>query len=566
MTLVQIVRSRHFIPLLLGLTLLLSLWPPLVQALFESDFMSLGHCYFWRPNLVTLHVVSDSLIALAYFTIPFTLLYLVRRRKDLPFNWMFLSFGAFIVACGATHVMEVWTVWIPFYWLSGLIKAITAVTSIVTAIALVKLVPSALRLPSVRDLEEAKRKLELEIVERKHAEIRLKNAHDELEKRVHERTTQLAEANDELRRASRLKDQFLAMLSHELRTPLTAIYGWIHLLQQGSLDQKKTTTALEVISRNVKAQTQLVDDLLQVSRIITGNLKIAPEWTSGVAIVRSCVESIRPAAQNKEIEISESLDVSVDPIYVDSARLQQVLWNLLSNAVKFTPARGRIRVEFGRFDTNVRIAVSDTGEGIDPTFLPQVFDRFVQADPSPTRKYGGMGLGLSIVRHIVEIHGGRVTAQSEGRGRGSTFIVHLPTPAKPPQLRVATMPKVGANALCGLHVMLVEDDLDSREVIAEILENYGASVLRAASATEALTALLGFEPDVLISDIAMPEMDGYALMSSIKEQHPHLPIVALSAYSTVHDRDRARNAGFQAHLSKPIDAHDLITTVMSVVG
>jgi CheY-like chemotaxis protein len=381
---------------------------------------------------------------------------------------------------------------------------------------------------------------------------------------VDQRTVQLAEANEGLQRASRLKDQFLAMLSHELRTPLTAIYGWVYLLQSKPLDKETVNKGLDVISRNVKAQTQLVDDLLNVSRIITGNLRIVPEWTSGVAAIHGALDSMKPAIQNKKLNIVEKLDASIDPIFVDPARLQQVLWNVLSNAVKFTPAGGSITVEFGRFKNNVRFSITDSGEGIEANFLPHVFDRFSQADTSTTRKHGGLGLGLSIVRHIVELHGGKATVYSEGKDKGSTFILDFPVGAMRP-IASAQEAKAHERALSGLKIVLVEDDQDSREVIAETLANFGAVVVQAAHASEALTIIVQLDPDILISDIAMPQIDGYELVSRVKSRYPHLPAVALTAFATADDKKKALAAGFQAHVTKPVDALELVEVLAAVV-
>ena len=282
-----------------------------------------------------------------------------------------------------------------------------------------------------RDLTERKlseETLRVELIERRNAEAELRLARAELERRVEERTAALAHANEELQNASRMKDQFLAMLSHELRTPLTSVYGWVSMLRGGKVDPGKIDMALEVIERNAKAQIQLVDDLLNVSRVITGNLKISPQWIDPLSIVHAAVDSIRPAANAKGINLVVQAD-SEESILADPDRLQQVLWNLLSNAVKFTGKDGIIKIQIGRTASKIEIRISDTGEGIDPAFLPFAFDVFTQSDSSATRTHGGLGLGLSIVRHIVELHGGTVIAQSEGKGRGTTFKVLLPIPA-----------------------------------------------------------------------------------------------------------------------------------------
>jgi PAS domain S-box-containing protein len=362
--------------------------------------------------------------------------------------------------------------------------------------------------------------------------------------------------------ANRTKDEFLATLSHELRTPLTAIYGWVEILKHSELDDKKITRALEVIDRNVKAQTQLVDDLLNVSRIITGNLKMEMDSIDPLPVARSAIESLRPAIEAKSIELVTHLDENVGAIFADPARWQQVLWNLFTNALKFTPKGGQIRVDFGRVGSWVQLTVTDTGEGIDPAFLPYVFERFTQADSTSTRRHGGLGLGLAIVRHIVELHGGKIMVYSEGRDKGSTFIVQLPVPAVHQPQRHA--PGVTSTTdLTGLRVMLVEDDDDTREVVAATLDRYGASVIEAASAAEALRLLLKEIPDVLVTDIGMPGMDGYELLSKIRSEYRQyvIPAVALTAFASPEDRQKALQAGFRAHISKPITTEELIAAI-----
>jgi signal transduction histidine kinase/CheY-like chemotaxis protein len=561
------IRPRRIMMAFGATALLLLAWRPIASKLLEYEpFMSHGNCYMWRPNLIALHVISDSLITIAYFTIPFTLLRLVRKRKDLPFHWIFLAFGVFIVACGLTHLMEIWTVWRPVYWLSGAVKAVTAMASIVTAVALVKLVPVILMIPGVDDLKIAKEELEREVAERKQTQTRLQQARDDLERRVEERTTDLAGVNAELQRANTLKDQFLAMLSHELRTPLTALYGWIYMLRNDDVDEKTRTRALEVMDRNIKVQTRLVDDLLNVSRIITGKLTIEPAWVDPVRILDTSIESIQTAAGAKAIRIEKRIGPNVGPIYADPARLQQVLWNLLTNAVKFVPRSGQITLMLSRSGSWIEMTVTDNGKGIEPEFLPRVFERFSQADVSTTRTHGGLGLGLSIARYLVELHGGTIEASSAGRDQGATFIIRLPVPPFPSE-KVVT-PSGERLAIVGVRVMVVEDDVDTRNMIVEALERHGASVLQASSGTEALTAITENNPDILISDIGMPEMDGYDLLTRIRVAElglQNLPAIALSAYASVEDKEKARHAGFTAHLSKPVSVADLVYCIAKIV-
>jgi PAS domain S-box-containing protein len=332
-------------------------------------------------------------------------------------------------------------------------------------------------------------KVTRDLTERRAAEESLRAERVELQERVEDRTAALAtanlaladankelvRANAELERASRMKDQFLAVLSHELRTPLTSVYGWLSLLQAGKVEQSKVMNVLQVIERNVKAQTQLVDDLLNVSRIITGNLRIAPQWIDPLSVVRAAVDCIRPAAMAKNINIAVEAGDS-EPIFADPDRLQQVIWNLLTNAVKFTGKGGEVKVEVARVASKIQISVGDTGQGIAPEFVPHVFERFSQADTSTTRKVGGLGLGLSIVRHIVEMHGGTVSARSEGLGRGTTMIIQFPIPAIR-QREKSSVLHDEAPSLEGLKVMVVEDEADTREMLEEALQSYGASVL-----------------------------------------------------------------------------------------
>jgi len=418
-------------------------------------------------------------------------------------------------------------------------------------------------------------KVTRDLTERRTAEEALRAERSELEKRVQDRTTDLAEANKnlaranhELEQASRMKDEFLAVLSHELRTPLTAIYGWLSLLQAGKIDQTRLMEVLRIIERNVRAQSQLVDDLLNVSRIIRGNLKIVPQWIDAMTVIRLAVESVRPAAMAKEIRIIIEGPES-EPIFADPDRLQQVIWNLLTNGVKFTGKRGEIRVTAARMSSGVQIRVSDTGQGIDPEFLPYIFDRFSQADSSTTRKFGGLGLGLSIVRHIMELHGGRVSATSAGVGQGTTMTLQLPVPAILSPGESAAR-KANAPSLSGLKVMIVEDEVNTREMLREALQSYGAAVIVAESAAQALKEIISEKPDLLLSDIGLPNIDGYELLSRIRSEIPpelrNIPAVALSAFAGSEHREKSRLAGYLAHISKPVAVSDLISVLAKVAA
>src|SRR5437867_7981443 len=374
---------------------------------------------------------------------------------------------------------------------------------------------------------------------------------------------ELANANEQLGKANRMKDEFLATLSHELRTPLTAIYGWVSLLESGKFGQDKLQTAINVISRSVKAQTQLVDDLLNVSQIVTGKMQIRPDWIDIPDVISAAVDSVRPAAAAKAIDIV--VHTINEKAFADAERLQQVMWNLLTNAIKFSEKSGQIQVECGRVGSKIQISVSDTGEGIAAEFIPFLFERFTQADSSRTRRHGGLGLGLAIVRHIVESHGGVVFAHSEGRGKGATFIIQLPVPAVEP--REKPVGPVAEVSLQGVKVMLIEDEPDTRDIIFEALTQFGAAVRCASSAAEALAQLTEDTPDVLVSDIGMAGMDGYQMLETIRsEKHiPHgLPAVALTAYAGEEEKKRSFGAGYQVHLAKPVAVQELVRIIASL--
>ena len=376
--------------------------------------------------------------------------------------------------------------------------------------------------------------------------------------------------------ANRLKDEFLATLSHELRTPLTAILGWTRLLSGGNLDAPTAARALEIIERNAEAQQQLIEEVLDVSRIITGKLRLDARPVELSPVVEAAVDAIRPAAQAKNIELSIGAGPEAGFVYADPTRLQQVIWNLLTNAIKFTPKEGKVEVRLERANSNVCIRVSDNGVGIAPDFLPHVFDRFRQADSSTARYYSGLGLGLAVVRHLVEQHGGSVSAESEGVNRGSTFIIELPVSALKLDADGVAQIKTGerqhirrgdiTRSLQGMRVLVVEDQEDARELLSALFRLHGAEVVSFGSAVEALSALRRERPDVLVSDIGMPGEDGYWLIKEVRLLGDDLPAVALTAYASEADRERALAAGFQAHVSKPIDPAALISTVAEAAG
>ncbi|MDB5296399.1 MAG: Chemotaxis protein methyltransferase CheR [Phycisphaerales bacterium] len=371
-------------------------------------------------------------------------------------------------------------------------------------------------------------------------------------------------ARSDAERASRLKDDFLTTLSHELRTPLNAILGWAQLLGRGVIPPGEVPQAVEVIERNAKLQAQLVDDLLDMSRITSGKLRLEPRETDVCGVVRAAVAACRPAATAKRVELAGPDGGPAEPVWGDPARLQQVVWNLLTNAVKFTPAGGRVTVGVERVDGHVRVAVTDSGQGIDPAFLPHVFDRFRQQDGSTSRRHGGLGVGLSIVRHLVELHGGTVSADSAGPGRGSTFAVALPAADG----GAGPTPDLSPPSFAGLQVLVVDDEADAREYVCRVLEDCGAEVLMAAGAAAALDLLTRHRPDVLLSDIGMPGQDGYDLIRQIRALPAAAggatPAVAVTAYARPEDRQKALDSGFQTHLTKPVDPARLLAVVAAV--
>jgi PAS domain S-box-containing protein len=381
-------------------------------------------------------------------------------------------------------------------------------------------------------------------------------------------------ARAEAERVSRMKDEFLATLSHELRTPLSAILGWAQLLNRGTPEPGDLSEGLATIERNARVQTQLIEDLLDMSRIISGKLRMDVQTVDPRGFVRAAMETVRPAAEVKGIKLRQVAWDEGTLITGDPSRLQQVIWNLLSNAIKFTPAGGVVSVALGKTDSHIEISISDTGPGIAPDFLPHVFERFRQADSSTTRKHGGLGLGLAIVKTLVELHGGTVHAVSGGERKGSTFTVSLPVVGSiQPQPEDSQTPdraprEIPSNnlSLDGIRVLAVDDEPDSRSLIKRILEDRGCKVHTAGSADDAISLLREFRPDVIISDIGMPEVDGYEFLRRLKllRETCKIPTIALTAFARLDDRTRALDAGFLAHVPKPVEPADLVATIASL--
>jgi signal transduction histidine kinase/CheY-like chemotaxis protein len=417
------------------------------------------------------------------------------------------------------------------------------------------------------------------------AAIAMDNAHlyEDARKAAEERLRLLESersARAEAERASELKDEFLATVSHELRTPLGAMLGWTQILQLRPMSPAELHQGLSAIERNARAQTQLIEDLLDMSRITSGTLRLDVQPVYPAAFIEPAVETVRPAAAAKEIRMDSILDPSAGPITGDVSRLQQVVWNLLSNAIKFTPKGGKVQVRLRRVNSHVEVSVADTGIGIAPEFLPHVFERFRQADGSPTRAFGGLGLGLSIVRRLVELHGGSVEAQSDGIGQGACFSVNLPVALLPfstgrgerAQPRASLSPPVAMEVvdLSGVRILVVDDDPDTREMLGRVLTECGADVERAGSSAEALAIIERRSPDLLVSDIGMPDADGYELLRGVRrlerERGGRLPAIALTALARSEDRTRALRAGFLVHIAKPVEPAELVATVASVTG
>ena len=403
----------------------------------------------------------------------------------------------------------------------------------------------------------------------------MKRAHAEAEQAAAEKERLYREA----RESSRLKDEFLANISHELRTPLTAILGWARMLRTGEFNRESTNKAFETIERNARAQAQLIDDLLDVSRIITGKLRIDVRPIAPNSFIEAAIEAVRPAAEAKGVQLQKIMDTGIASVAGDPVRLQQVIWNLLANAIKFTPRGGKVQIRLERVDSHVEIAVSDTGVGIAPEFLPHVFDRFRQADQRTTRQHGGMGLGLAIVRHLVELHGGTVKAESRGEGEGATFTVLLPVApvyevnhesARVHPAARDTLPNYDCpDRLDGLKVLVVDDEPDTREILQFGLGQCGAQVIAASSVAEALAAISAAVPDLLISDIGMPGEDGYDLIKRVRtlpnESGGRVPAIALTAYARTEDRMQALRSGYQMHVPKPVELAELVTVAASLV-
>lgn len=414
---------------------------------------------------------------------------------------------------------------------------------------------------------------------------------DELAKEIRQRQraeeeraqllVQEQKARAEAEKLNRLKDEFLSTVSHELRTPLNAILGWSNILRTNQIDADRMNRALETIERNARSQAQLIDDLLDISRIITGKIRLNVQMVELLPVVEAAIETVRPAADAKNIRLRPVLDPASGPVLGDPERLQQIVWNLLSNAIKFTSKYGRVQICLQRINSHIEIVVADTGQGISAEFIPYVFERFRQADGSISRSSGGLGLGLAIVRQLAELHGGTAHAESPGEGQGATFTVKLPlmaigpTAIEPERVHPAvggSVPFTCSSRLEGLRILIVDDDPDMRDLIAYTLEVCGADVIAVASANDAISVLTESSSpmDILVSDIGMPGEDGYALLRQVRTLEPShvgkIPAIALTAYARTQDRTAALLAGFQSHVAKPVEPTELIAVIANLAG
>lgn len=399
------------------------------------------------------------------------------------------------------------------------------------------------------------------------------------QKRAEQEAVEKQRLYEDAARANEVKDQFLATVSHELRTPLTSILGWAQMLTSGKLNPAMTERAVTTIERNARAQAQIVEDLLDISRIVSGKLRLNVQLFSPNLSVESAIDALRPAALAKSVNLQAVIDPRAGPISGDPERLQQIVWNLLANAVKFTPKGGRVHIALQRDHSNVQIVVTDNGAGIPPDYLPRVFDSFTQVDSSSSRKHGGLGLGLAIVKKLAELHGGTVQAYSDGIGKGASFTVTLPVaplayqhalPAAPRVNKMSLVPQDTVQfGLSGIVILLVEDDEDARGMLASVLGSAHAVVETASSAEDALLLWEGIKPDMIVSDIGMPGMDGYAFIAAIRAREERqglvpTPAVALTAYARVQDRMRALTSGFQMHVAKPVEPAELLTVLSTL--
>ena len=522
--------------------------------LFASpNFMPHGMCYLWQPATLWLNVASDGLIAAAYYAIPVSLYYLVHeRRKEIPFPGVILMFAAFIVLCGTTHLMEIWTVWHPAYRVAGAIKGITGIVSVATMFALFKVIPHAMQLRSPAQLQQE--------VQARTAE--LANLNEELLAQVDARDR----AEAQLRDRDQRKDEFLATLAHELRNPLAPIRHAVKILGAAAATPEQLRWGREVIDRQAHRMALLLDDLLEVSRITRGQLVLKKQRVTLSTLIATAVETVRPLIDSKELMLTvsqppERIDLEADPL-----RLSQAVSNLLTNAAKFTPPGGRINLVVTKSPADIVIAVRDTGIGFEPSLAPHLFDMFTQAHAATEGAEGGLGIGLSLVKGLIQLHGGTVSAESGGKGLGAEVKIRLPADLilAAPAPAIATSsdsePPISERRA---RILIVDDNRDAADSLGMLLELAGHDVKVAHSGSAALASGASFRPDIVILDIGMPDMSGYEVVRYARQEPwgEAAYFVALTGWGQAADKERAAAAGFDHHLTKPIDA-DLLSALL----
>ena len=516
--------------------------------LSSDDFMPHGHCFLWQPATLWLNVGSDALIAGSYFLIPVALYYFVRQRKaEIPFAWLPLMFAAFIFLCGSTHVMEIWTVWNPQYRAAGALKLATGLVSFGTLLSLIWVMPYAMLLRTPRQLqaEVAARTAELaEVNARLQGEVARRDA-----------------AEQELRRADRLKDEFIATLAHELRNPLAPIRNSLKLLDTPALGESGRQWGRQVISRQVHRMALLLDDLLDVSRITRARLDLKFESVDLGSLIGSAIETATPLIEAKHHTLKVDMPGETLTVRVDPLRISQALANLLTNAAKYTDEGGTIMLTVRRDPDALRILVKDTGIGFEPAAVAAMFEMFTQVASPGELHRGGLGIGLALVKGLVELHGGQVSAASPGLGRGSEFAIQLPPsvwvdePAtKALEPHASTSP--GADRC---KILVTDDNQDSADSLSRLLELSGNQVETAYLGARALAIGKEFRPDVVILDIGMPDMTGYEAARRIRQEEwgRRVFLVAMTGWGQAEDKERASSAGFNRHLTKPIDPGQL---------
>jgi signal transduction histidine kinase/CheY-like chemotaxis protein len=525
-----------------------------VDWLFSSpSFMPHGMCYLWQPGTLWLNVSSDGLIAAAYYAIPFSLYYLVHeRRKEIPFQRIILMFAAFIVLCGTTHLMEIWTVWHPDYRLAGALKGVTGIVSVATMFTLFKVIPHAMQLRSPAQLQQE--------VQARTAQ--LANLNEELRDQVNARDR----AEAQLRDRDQRKDEFLATLAHELRNPLAPIRHAVKILGQTAATPEQQLWGREVIDRQAHRMALLLDDLLEVSRITRGQLVLRKQRLTVSALITAAVETVRPLIDSKGLMLTVTQPPERLDLEADLLRLSQALSNLLTNAAKFTPRGGRINLSVAKTRTDIVIAVRDTGIGFEPSVAPQLFEMFTQAHAAVEASEGGLGIGLSLVKGLIELHGGSVSAESGGKGLGAEFKMTLPG-----SLILATAaPTVAIPSDSGppiterrARILIADDNRDAADSLGMLLELAGHDVKVAYSGNAALAAGGSYNPDIVILDIGMPDMSGYDVARAARQQSwgKSAYFIALTGWGQSADKERATAAGFDRHLTKPIDP-DFLSTLL----